>query len=278
MHQSRLLKRDETNLALQKKLQQTHRAAIGKDKDPTSHKAKEKDPNKDREKERDREPRFLKKELRINRPKLKEEDLDEIDYQPPLRRKQELRIAIPEVLKVVLVNDWEAVTRHGQLVSLPRSPCVDDILLEFKEYVLELPEADAPSDIEERLPSVLIGFKQYFDACVHQHQLADVRLLIGLPSSALGANLLYRFERAQYADIRRRFIESPDIPPEQWKSESQIYGAEHLVRLIGRCSSVLGLEAPLTTLEVSLPAQMAAAKMELVAMNTIRDYSSLLLQ
>jgi mortality factor 4-like protein 1 len=278
VHQSRLLKRDETNLALQKKLQQTHRAAIGKDKDPTSHKAKERDPNKEKEKERDREPKFLRKELRVKQPKLKEEDFDEIDYQPPLRRKQELKISVPEVLKVLLVDDWEAVTRHGQLVSLPRSPCVDDILLDFKEYVMELPETDAPSDIEERLPSVLIGFKQYFDACVHQHQLADVKLLIGVLSSALGANLLYRFERAQYADIRRRFIESPDLPPGRWKSESQIYGAEHLVRLIGRCSCALGLETPLTTLVASLPAQMAATKMELVAMNTIRDYSSLLLQ
>ncbi len=64
------------------------------------------------------------------------------------------------------------------------------------------------------------------------------------PSSALGANLLYRFERAQYADIRRQFIESPDLPPEQRKFESQIYGAEHLVRLIGRCSCAVGLEAP----------------------------------
>lgn len=278
VHQSRLLTRDETNLALQKKLQQTHRAALGKDKDPASHRAKEKDPTKDREKERDREPRFPRKELRVKQPKPKEEDYDEIDYQPPLRRKQELKIPIPEVLKVILVDDWEAVTRHGQLVSLPRSPCVDDILTEFKEYVLELPEADAPSDIEERLPTVLIGFKQYFDACVHQHQFSDVRLLIGPPSSAVGANLLYRFERAQYADIRRRFIESPDLPPEQRKFESQIYGAEHLVRLIGRCSCVIGLEAPLTMLVVSLPAQMAAAKMELVDINTIRDYSSLLLQ
>lgn len=169
VHQSRLLRRDETNLALQKKLQQTHRAAIGKDKDPTSHKAKERDPNRDREKEKDREARFLRNQLRVKQPKLKEEDLDEIDYLPPPRKQQELKLFVPEPLKVVLVDDWEAVTRHGQLVSLPRSPCVDDILLEFKEYVLELPEADAPSDVEEKLPSVLIGLKQYFDAYVHQY-------------------------------------------------------------------------------------------------------------
>jgi mortality factor 4-like protein 1 len=167
VHQSRLLRRDETNLALQKKLQQTHRAAIGKDKDPASHKAKEKDPNKDREKEKDREPRFPRKELRVKQPKPREEDFDEIDYQLSPKKRQELKLSVPEVLKVVLVDDWEAITRHGQLVSLPRSPCVDDILLEFKGYVLELPEIDAPSDVEEKLPSVLIGLKQYFDAYVY---------------------------------------------------------------------------------------------------------------
>jgi len=279
VHQSRLLKRDETNLALQKKLQQTHRAAIGKDKDPTSHKARERDPNRDREREKDRESRFPKRaELRVKQPRAKEEDLDEIDYPPFPKRKQELKLPVPETLKVVLVDDWEAITRHGQLVSLPRSPCVDDILLEFKEYVLELPEADAPSDVEDKLPEVLIGLKQYFDTCVHQQQCPDIKLLTTLPSSALGAKLLYRFERAQYADVRRRFIESPDLPPEQRKSESQIYGAEHLVRLISKCFCAHGLEVPLTTLVVSLPARMAEAKMELVAVNTIREYSSLLLR
>lgn len=50
------------------------------------------------------------------------------------------------------------------------------------------------------------------------------------------------------------------------------------MRLIGKCFWALELEVPLTPLVVSLPAQMAAAKMELVAMNTIREYSSLLLQ
>ncbi|KAG8892349.1 Esa1p-associated factor, partial [Tulasnella sp. 408] len=53
-------------------------------------------------------------------------------------KKPEMKLDVPDVLKVVLVDDWEAVTKNNQvghlLVPLPRSPTVEEILMEFKEY------------------------------------------------------------------------------------------------------------------------------------------------
>lgn len=53
------------------------------------------------------------------------------------------------------------------------------------------------------MKEILDGLKLYFD-------------------KALGNILLYRFERAQYADVRKLYSD---------KSMSEIYGAEHLLRL-----------------------------------------------
>jgi mortality factor 4-like protein 1 len=65
-----------------------------------------------------------------------------------------LKLNVPEILKVLLVDDWEAVTKNNQvralvevencerltvarqLVTLPRSPTVAEILHDFEEFVL----------------------------------------------------------------------------------------------------------------------------------------------
>ena len=66
-----------------------------------------------------------------------------------------MKLNVPEILKVLLVDDWEAVTKNNQvrpavgvesnkyitavvrqLVTLPRSPTVAEILGDFQEFVL----------------------------------------------------------------------------------------------------------------------------------------------
>ena len=59
---------------------------------------------------------------------------------------------------------------------------------------------------EDLLDEVLEGLRIYFN-------------------KALGSMLLYRFERHQYADIRRNHAETDLV---------EIYGAEHLLRLFGQ--------------------------------------------
>ena len=65
-----------------------------------------------------------------------------------------MKLNVPEILKVLLVDDWEAVTKNNQvrstvdvggskyltpvsqLVTLPRSSTVAEILHDFQEFVL----------------------------------------------------------------------------------------------------------------------------------------------
>jgi mortality factor 4-like protein 1 len=68
------------------------------------------------------------------------------------------------------------------------------------------------------LPTIVSGLQVYFDR-------------------SLGANLLYRFERPQYAEIRKQYVTGPKVQVGQEKDMSAIYGAEHLLRMLGAISS-----------------------------------------
>lgn len=57
----------------------------------------------------------------------------------------------------------------------------------------------------------------------------------------IGTNLLYRFERGQYADMRKKYITGQHVTVGEEKSMSQVYGAEHLLRLIGNSKEALNL-------------------------------------
>ena len=64
-------------------------------------------------------------------------------------------------------------------------------------------------------PTIISGLQVYFD-------------------KSLGANLLYRFERPQYAQMRKQYITGPKVIIGQEKEMSAIYGAEHLLRMLGK--------------------------------------------
>jgi hypothetical protein len=69
-------------------------------------------------------------------------------------------------------------------------------------------------DPDTILPTIISGLQIYFDR-------------------SLGSNLLYRFERPQYAEVRKKYVTGPKVQLGQEKEMSSIYGAEHLLRMLG---------------------------------------------
>lgn len=109
-------------------------------------------------------------------------------------------------------------------MTLPRNPNVRQLLEDYRIHV------NSTKKSQDRTPYVLIHF-----ISTRASEKADDRRATALLSEiiagitlyfdkALGNNLLYRFERAQYVEQKR---ENPDKPM------SEIYGAEHLLRLFG---------------------------------------------
>ncbi|TDL20426.1 MRG-domain-containing protein [Rickenella mellea] len=149
-------------------------------------------------------------------------------------KKPEMKLNIPDILKARLVDDWEAVTKNSQLLSVPRTPNVQELLEEFKAHVLALPKP--PMTPQTLLPTITAGLQLYFDR-------------------SLGANLLYRFERPQYAEMRKRYVTGQTVIIGKERDMSAVYGAEHLLRMI-----------------VSLPSMVASSSMDPESVNILREY------
>lgn len=149
---------------------------------------------------------------------------EHVEAEEEFLKRPEVKISLPDELKLQLVDDWENITKNGQLVPLPRNPCVKDILDDYRKHYLASKRSDPSKQRSPQLvDEVLKGLKLYFDR-------------------SLGQNLLYRFERAQYVDYRKKNgpkMGDGDVGNARTANgsmggemePSNVYGAEHLLRL-----------------------------------------------
>uniref|UniRef100_A0A2K5RVZ0 Mortality factor 4-like protein 1 n=1 Tax=Cebus imitator TaxID=2715852 RepID=A0A2K5RVZ0_CEBIM len=178
--ESRVLKYVDTNLQKQRELQKANQEQYNKQKTPGNG-------DGGSTSEIPQPPR--KKKARVD---------PTVENEETFMNRVEVKVKIPEELKLWLVDDWDLITRQKQLFYLPAKK--DSILEDYANYKKSLGNTD---NKEYVVNEVVAGIKEYFNVM-------------------LGTQLLYKFERPQYAEI---LADHPDAPM------SQVYGAPHPLRL-----------------------------------------------
>ncbi|EGX95553.1 histone acetylase complex subunit [Cordyceps militaris CM01] len=155
----------------------------------------------------------------------------ELETEDAFHAKPMIHIPVPDHIQAMLVDDWENITKNNQLVPLPHPTPVTKLFADY--LVFERPHREAGSASMDILDEVIAGFREYFE-------------------KSLSRILLYRFERHQYMDIRKLW----DNPGEnaKYKNVCDVYGAEHLARLI-----------------VSLPELLAQTNMDQQSVSRLRE-------
>ncbi|CDK27349.1 unnamed protein product [Kuraishia capsulata CBS 1993] len=173
-----------------------------------------------------------KKEPVTRRTKKPKEEAS-LESEDEFLRRPEIAMTIPDNLKSLLVDDWELVTKEKQLVRLPAKTSVKQILDEYGEIALKgkaVHSADYDNTVE-----IVKGLNLYFDRC-------------------LGSILLYQLERRQLLDVQT-------YPVNAGKTPSEIYGVEHLLRLL-----------------VTLPGLIAQTSMDQQSISLMREFVEKLLR
>uniref|UniRef100_A0A8C6LM17 Chromo domain-containing protein n=1 Tax=Nothobranchius furzeri TaxID=105023 RepID=A0A8C6LM17_NOTFU len=199
--ESRVLKYVDSNLAKQRELQKANQDHYVEGKmrgfAPSKKIAAVQQKNVDLSGDAPQPPR--KKRARVD-PTVESEEM--------FTNRVEVKVRIPEELKPWLVDDWDLITRQKQLFHLPAKKSVEMVLEDYANYKKSKGNSD---NKEYAVNEVVAGIREYFNVM-------------------LGTQLLYKFERPQYAET---LAEHPDMPM------SQVYGAPHLLRLFVRIGAML---------------------------------------
>jgi len=123
-------------------------------------------------------------------------------------RNAKMNLKIPFNLQKQLVADWERIHKN-ELLSLPCSPCVVDIL--EKWGAKERRKKHTPT-AQNTIQILIRGLTDFFD-------------------SALSRCLLYDFERQQHEEELKKFKSKNRRDKKKIFKASKVYGAEHFLRL-----------------------------------------------
>eukprot|EP00127_Corallochytrium_limacisporum_P004801 Clim_evm2s180 gene=Clim_evmTU2s180 len=117
-------------------------------------------------------------------------------------------IAIPQILRLQLIDDRDFITNRQMVVPLPRELTVTGLL---NNYYRRRKQQHRLVENQKTMVEFVHGLKVYFDV-------------------ALGSLLLYRQERPQYVEALLKHKDTPT---------SELYGPEHLLRLFLRLPQMI---------------------------------------
>ena len=165
-----MLKWEEKNLAVQKTLMAEHRASTAKEREednrrqererrPSTHQPKESISHK--ENAPPKEPKASKRESRAKKVEDEGYGTELYNWNPPTKKKVEVKLVVPEVLKAAMVDDWEAVTKNGQVGHSKR--CVITSNLDIARHITAAALRRRLTNGVSRTHMVTGGFKCSFE-------------------------------------------------------------------------------------------------------------------
>ncbi|XP_050697469.1 mortality factor 4-like protein 1 isoform X3 [Eriocheir sinensis] len=132
-----------------------------------------------------------------------------VDTEEQFMTAVEVRVRLPDELKPALVDDWDLINRQRKLPIVPAKVTIDTILADYIRA--KTSNKNITPNKESAVQEVVAGLREYFNVM-------------------LGTQLLYKFERPQYAEILQQHKD---------KQASDIYGFIHLIRLFVRLGQML---------------------------------------